>query len=114
MLSISLEMFRGDDESFDIGPVKDKAGAVVDITDLELRFVVGDLQRVPLFQKSTDEGVTITDGPGGIATVDIDAIDTTDLGSRVLYWDLDELDDAIKVRTLASGTLHVKPKMARS
>lgn len=114
MDAIALEMFRGDDESFDIGPVKDKAGAIVNITDLELRFAVARRSNADaLFEKTTGDGVTITDGPGGLARVDVDSMDTADLGGRVLWWDLDEMDDAVKVRTLASGTLMVLAKIAR-
>lgn len=111
MATIALEMFAGDDESFDIGPVLDKDGAVIDITGLELRFAAA-LRRdaVALVEKTTEDGIDIPIGTDGLATVSLVPADTQAL-AIVLFWDLTITDDDDKVRTLASGTLLVKAKI---
>jgi hypothetical protein len=114
-----LEMYRGDDASFNIAVQKD--GAPVDLSGATLRFTAKRGRLEPdadaVLSKSTagGGGITITDAPGGIARVDVLPADTDALARAVrLVWDLQAVDAASKVRTLATGRLVIHADVTRS
>lgn len=116
----ALSMTRGDDESFDV-VVKTKAGVVVDITDMDLRFTakraVSDLDADAVIVKTTEagEGITVTSAVAGEARIDIDAADTDGLTRTTrLIWDLQGTDQTGAVRTLARGTLRIAADVSRT
>jgi hypothetical protein len=60
----------------------------------------------PLVEKTTSDGVTITDGPDGELAVDIDPTDTEDLGSphgEEYHFEI-EVDDGTDESTVTTGT----------
>ena len=114
----ALSMTRGDDESFDV-VVKNKAGAVVDITGMSLRFTakrrVTDPDDDAVITTTTGSGLTTTNASQGQARIDIDAADTDDLTETVvLSWDIQGTDELNKVRTLAHGRLRIGADVSRT
>jgi hypothetical protein len=114
-----LEMYRGDDESFDIAVTKD--GIAVDLTGASIRFTAKrratdvDLEAVIAKTSAVAGGIVVTNALGGIARVDIVPADTEDLtASARLIWDLQAVDGTGKVRTLADGTLIVHADVSRT
>lgn len=117
-MSTYLEMYRGDDESFDVAVV-DKNGAPVNLTSSNLRFTVKrsikDADIAAVLSKTIGAGVVVTNPAGGIARIDMDPADTSALTRSVLYvWDLQVQDSAGNVRTLADGELRVKLDVSRT
>jgi len=119
MADLALEVNRGDAVSLNVGPVLDAAGAVVNITGYELWFTgklaVSDLDAAAVFQKTTTAGsIVITNGPAGLARVDLAAADTSALtSSTLLYVDL-QAKASGKVVTLARGRLLVVADVTRA
>jgi hypothetical protein len=115
---IELEMFRGDDESFDIVVTKD--GAPVDLTGAALTFTakrrLSDADAAAVVQKdSTAGGIAIVDAAQGLARIDIAAGDTATLTSdERLAWDLQVLGADGKKRTLADGRLLIHADVTRA
>lgn len=120
---MGLWIFSGDDKSFDIGPVTSPDNVVVDITDLDMVWRASLTNGGPatitketplLVDPFTERGITITDGPAGLARLDLIEADTDDVSGLVgvtLYWDLTITDDDDQVRTLARGTIEVREKV---
>jgi hypothetical protein len=103
-----IEIPRGDGrvETF---TVTDAAGAVVNITGMTIRLMVKRTHSGSvLITKSVGSGVTITDGAGGVLTVTFAATETDDLAGKYV-WDLEVTDGASVPRTVASGSLYVRP-----
>jgi hypothetical protein len=118
MASTYLDMYRGDDESFDVAVV-DKNGVVVNLTGASLRFTVkrdaADLDVDAVITKTTGSGITVTNAAGGIARIDIAATDTSAMiRGTLLVWDLQVRDSNSKTRTLASGTLRIIVDVSRT
>jgi carbon monoxide dehydrogenase subunit G len=114
----ALSMTRGDDESFDV-VVKTKAGVVVDITGMDLRFTakrrVSDTDAQAVISKTTGAGITTTSAVNGAARIDVEAADTTALTATTrLTWDLQGTDETGTVRTLARGGLRIEADVSRT
>lgn len=115
-----LSMYRGDDESFSV-TVTD-GGAVVDLTGCVLRFTakrdVDDADEDAVIAKTSaiPGQLDIDDDPTtGIALINIDAEDTSDLTrGTVLAWDLQVTDTDDQVRTLDSGNLRIIVDVTRT
>lgn len=114
-----LEMYRGDDETLDV-EIVDFDGSPLNITGGEVLFTAKKSSRqtddVAVIKKSsvTNGGISITDGPGGVAEVYILPSDTADLYAPTeLTWDVAFVDVTGKRRTVASGQLVIKPDVTR-
>lgn len=108
--TIALEIDQGDDEYIDIEAVQADGVTPEDISGCTLWFWIGDSHDdPPLIEKDTTDGVTITNGAGGIAEVAISNADTAALAAvytgRKLRWELQVKDTALKITTLARGTI---------
>jgi hypothetical protein len=107
-----LEVTRGDDRILDVTVPES-------ITDALLTFTAKRRRRDPDDEaelvKMVGAGIEIVDGPGGLATISIDAIDTADLEAPLLlWWDLQGVDTDDKVNTLARGRLLIQPDITRA
>lgn len=106
-------MTRGTTSSFSIA-VTDAAGDPLDISTGTLTWT---LRRYPgataIITKTNDDGITVTDGPGGLATLTLDPADTSDFVDMTvrLIWGLD-LTVGASIVTLVEGTLDVVPDVA--
>lgn len=113
-----LRMKQGDTLTLDVGPVRDAAGVVQDITGSTLRFTakarLADADADALLTGSTGDGrIVLVDPVAGMARVTIPAELTTGLGRRVLVWDV-QLSQPGLVRTLDEGTLIVSVDVTRA
>lgn len=115
-----LRIHRGDTIELDVGPVRNRAGVVQDISGHTLRFTAKDRLEDPdnlaVLSGSTAGGqITITDGPGGLARVVIPAAASAAFTSdRALYWDVQITDPDGRNRTLDSGILDVVRDVTRA
>jgi len=105
----TLQMTRDRTKLFQIAVTQD--GAPLDISSRPLQFSAKEslYDGTVLIEKTTSAGITITDGPGGIALLQIDPDDTStlsDIQSHTLVWDLKLADGALNYG-IASGTLKV-------
>jgi hypothetical protein len=113
---------RGDSIEFDVGPVLKADGSVQDITGLRLRFTakdrLDDLDAAAIIVGSTIDGrITITDGPGGYAHVEIPPSATSAFTTdRALHWDIQIAEPVADgtTKTLDSGKLIVERDVTRS
>lgn len=110
-------MTRGDDASFVVTALQGDGVTPQPITGATLWFTAkhrrSDLDAAAVFQK-TGAAITIVDGPGGIARVDVAAADTAGLtASTTLWWDFQSKAGG-KVKTLAGGKLHVELDVTRA
>ena len=106
-------MTRGDSHVMTVS-VLNSDGTAQDLTDVDLWFTAkrrhSDSDDRAILAYSTDlDGIEITDAAAGLAEVTIEAGDTADLpGNRtVLVWDLQGVDGAGTVITLAQGKLRI-------
>lgn len=101
-----LEMVRGDTVTLDVA-LTDGDGNPLDLTDLGLTFTAVNASMT--ITKTLDDGITLTDDVGGLATVELVPDDTSDLEDRVvLAWDLQVSDDDGHVHTPLMGSLIVE------
>lgn len=114
-----LTIYRGDTTVLDINVV-DAFGAPLDITTGVLLFTAKSTSRQldedAAISKSSETGggISIDDGPGGVATVVISPEDTQDLYAPAeLVWDLTYVAVSGAVTTLAEGQMLVKPDVTR-
>lgn len=120
MRETKLRMDRGDSASFTVaatqanGDPQSIVGATVWFTAKD-RLTDEDAGAVIAKTTTGDAGVTIVDGPGGIARVDLDPADTAALtGPTTLYWDVQAKDASGSVRTLARGRLFISLDVTRA
>jgi hypothetical protein len=115
-----LQINQGDDETLTIVG-RDAAGALQDLTDLDLYFVAKrsafDSDASAVISKSTAGGITIDADQvanKGKATITIAAADTRGMPSGPsLPWSLTAVDGPGKTTTLASGQLVIVPAVRR-
>jgi hypothetical protein len=116
-------MYRGDSATFDVAVV-DAAGAALNLTGTKLWFTVkrwiSDLDSRAVVQKTSDSPgqVTLADQTAdpGKATIKVLPADTASLGAdtTTLVWDVQILDSAGEMHTVADGSLTVKPDVTRA
>jgi hypothetical protein len=116
-------MYRGDSATFDVAVV-DAAGAALNLTGTKLWFTVkrwiSDLDSHAIVQKTSDSAgqVTLADQTAdpGKATIKVLPADTASLGAdtTTLVWDVQILDGAGEMHTVADGSLTVKPDVTRA
>ena len=112
-MSTFLTIDSGDTETLELAvtdPSKDPPE--VDLTGATLRFLVkrsaGDDDEDAVITKATGgSGITIAPGTGGTATIAIAPADTAGLEGRFV-WGLQGTDTALRVTTLAAGTLTIR------
>lgn len=115
-----LEMFRGDDESFDVQVFEVDGVTPVNLSGATLRFTAkrrfGDLDTDAVIVCTTDDAtITLVNATIGLARIDVPAASTDDLlRDTLLVWDLQVTDIATKVRTVAEGTLIVRRDVSRT
>jgi len=78
-----------------------------DISGASIQFALARYEgATTLVEKSTGNGAAIVDGPNGELQVDIDPVDTEDLGSphgEEYYYEI-EIDDGTDASTVTTGT----------
>lgn len=107
----SFEMWRGDTEIFDAAITV--ASVAVDITGCSLKFTakrsLQDLDADAVFQLVTPTEIVITNGPGGLCTINVASLDTSAENQAIrCYCDLQLVDTFGNVSTTATGTLLIK------
>jgi hypothetical protein len=115
----TLEMTRGDQPTFFVGPVRDRDGAIVDITGTTLWWTakahIRDEDEDALIAKTTADGISIPLGSDGLATITLERADTDSFPeTTVLYWDLQEVDGIDVLQTLARGRIVVHADVTRA
>jgi len=119
-MTTKLEMFRGDDESFDVRVYEVDGVTPVNLTGADLRFTakrnVTDLDADAVVTLTTAAGtITITNAVLGQARLDVPAVQTNALTrDSILPWDLQVRDVSNKTRTLASGLLIIRRDVSRT
>ena len=115
---MKLEMYRGDSAVWNL-ECKQSDGTPLDITAGTLWFTAkssarqSDLEAA--FQKTVGVGITVTNGPLGLCSVELSPVDTEGLyAPSELMWDLQFVTTGDKVFTLAQGSLLVKPDVSIS
>lgn len=119
---MTLTIIRGDDEYIDL-TLATASGTAADLTNVDLWFTVkesindADLDAI-LLKRTPVQVVVLNPATSGLAYVVIDGADTKDLRARLLekelYWDVQLLDGANKIQTVASGTLVVTRDVTRA
>lgn len=118
-----LDMKRGDTLDLLVGPVKDGAGVVQDLTGSTLRFTakdrLDDLDGAAVISGSTTGGeITILDQSGplrGYASVRIPSSATSGFTARrTLHWDVQISQPGGVVKTLDGGLLFVELDVTRT
>lgn len=113
----TFQMWRGDTEVFDAAIT---ASAVpVNITGCSLKFTakrsLQDADIDAVFQLVTPVEIVITNGPGGLCTINVASLDTSALLVPTLcYCDLQLVDTLGNVSTTATGTLLIKVDVTRT
>lgn len=113
-----LTMFRGDAKAWGFTITDpDDPDLPVDITSASVTFTAkrkaSDDDDDAIVQKSVGSGVTITDGPNGRCSVQLQESDTDDLTVPLtLRWDL-EIEGSDGKQTVAAGTLRVMVDITR-
>ena len=115
---MKLEMYRGDGAVFDLECLQ-RDGSPLDISTGTLFFTAKSTARYTdaeaVFQKTTGDGIAITNGPLGLATVTLAASDTADAYAPQWYkWDLQFVSSGGIPTTLLAGDLLLRPDITRS
>ncbi len=109
-----LPMARGDSATFVIPVVAADGVTPVPLTGSTIWFtakyrLTDEDIAAPIRKSTATTGVTITNGPGGVAQVDLLSSDTSALTQpTTLYWDVQARDGASAIRTLAHGRLVIR------
>lgn len=117
-MSMNIRATRGDSETYLLTITED--AAPLDLTSAEIWMTVkkrfGDTDDLAVFQKTTADGITITDGVGGLATVQLSPADTAGLPARrvQLLYDVQVKVLDGRVLTPIAGTLTVEPDVTLS
>jgi phage terminase large subunit-like protein len=117
---VNLRMTRGDEFIFNIAVVLD--GVAVNITGKTLRMTAkwsaddADADAVFSLTSTGSAGITVTNAAGGLATVTVAPAKTSSLPARQvsLVYDIQLHTDATDPKTIASGTLLVRPDVTRT
>lgn len=117
---MTLEITRGDDETLTVLVTDpDNNNEPVDLTGAALTFMVKrrpvDIDDDALLVKTTADGITLSDQmtDTGEATIEIDAADTDALAAGLFYWELQSVDVAAQVKTLARGRFAILADLVR-
>lgn len=115
---MKLVMYRGDSPEFEL-TCKKRDGTPLDISTGELFFTAKASTRLTdeyaTFQKTNGDGISIVNGPEGLALVTLDPEDTEGIVAPVyLYWDLQYVAPSGRPATLVGGDLLVKADVSRS
>jgi hypothetical protein len=106
----AIEMYRGNSKTWTLTVTNNSVP--VDITSVDLYFTAKTAEdtATEVFQKTVGAGITITDGVGGIASVNLGPADTTGIPSRItkLFYDV-EYDDGTNIYTIDKGVLTINP-----
>jgi hypothetical protein len=113
----TFQMWRGDTQVFDAAVTV--GGVAVDITGCSLKFTakrsLTDADADAVFQLVTPVEIVITNGPGGLCTINVASLDTSALLVPTLcYCDLQLVDTLGNVSTTATGTLMIKVDVTRT
>lgn len=104
---------RGDDETYTLRVLESEGGPPMDLSAVQA--IVWTIRRGPqeaiVAQKSLGAGVVVTDGPGGVARLELPSADTAPLQNRriTLVYDVELRDSAGRTSTLVRGRLVVLP-----
>lgn len=104
-----LTMTRGDEKVFNV-TLHAADTSPLDLAGLDLTFTAtrGDI----VITKIIGDGITVTDEPGGLASVTIAPADTQDFEERIeLTWDL-QVADGEDIVTPLEGRLVVTPDVS--
>ena len=115
---MKLIMYRGDAAIFNLQCLQSN-GDPLDITTGDLWFTAKSSARQSdvdaVFQKTNGDGVSIVDGPNGLATVTLSTEDTSTVyAPSYLAWDLQYVTTGGQPTTLLAGTLLIKADVTRS
>ena len=105
-----VTIYGGNDVAIDV-TLFDATGAALDVTGATLEWGMAPKAGVDAtLRKSTAGGsdeIDVTDAPGGLATVHVDAADTAALQGEYRH-ELRMIDAAGKITTLLTGTLVIR------
>ena len=103
---VNFSMFAGDTKVLVVSVV-DVTGQPVDITGTLIRWQLAKSVRdaAALIEKSVDDGIEITDLPGGLFTVTLNPADTLQLTGTYYYEG--EIDDGGVISTVVSGYMQI-------
>jgi hypothetical protein len=115
---MKLEMYRGDAAVFNL-ECKKANGDPLDITTGTLFFTAKSTARYSdadaIFQKESGSGISVVNGPLGLATVTLGPSDTSGAYAPQWYkWDLQYVTTGGVPATLLAGDLLLKPDITRS
>ncbi len=107
----SFDMWRGDTQAIDATITLSAVPA--NISGCSLKFTakrsLQDTDANAVFQISTPTDIVITNGPGGLCTINIASADTASETQAIrCYCDLQLVDTLGNVSTTATGTLFIK------
>ena len=103
----NFEMHSGDSKDI-IVSVLDELDQVVPITGATAVFILSNNPySAAIITKSSGSGIVITDGPGGILTVTLDATDTEGLAGS-FYYEIELTDALLKVSTIVLGQINIR------
>ena len=101
-----IELFRGDSAVLRCS-ITDNVGSVFSLSGATAKFTIrATIDGAELLTKSTGDGITNYDEPGGILDVTIDAGDTAGMSGNYVY-DI-EVTQTSNVYTVVKGTLTIK------
>lgn len=113
-----LTMTRGDTRVFRV-TLTDADGAPLNLTGLTLKFTAkrrtSDADDDAVIAKASSAGITLVDGPNGIADITILPADTDSYSDTApLLWDVQVENGATDIRTPLSGWLIVAGDVTRT
>lgn len=108
---------RGDSRTLDLTATRPD-GFPFDLSSISLWFTVkrgvDDADEDALISKMTGDGIEITNGPAGRATISLTPAETSSLrGNASLVFDV-QASDGTDVTTIAEGTIRVLPDVTRA
>jgi len=118
MTALDIRATRGDSERYAVALTE--ADEALDLTDAMLWMTAKRHQRDAdadaIFQKTTDDGITVTDASGGLAQVDLEPEDTASLPAHRtrLYFDIQVRLSSGRIVTPLSGRLTVYPDVTET
>lgn len=117
-MSINFTMTRGDSASFSVSVTL--GGVPFDLSSCSLWFTAKNKFTDPdvnaIFQKTIGNGIIVTNGVQGLATINLLPADTSVLGliKTILFWDLQLKDSLNNIYTINSGNLIVSPDVTQA
>lgn len=115
----NFTIYRGDSSILDVAAT-DYAGSPLDISGGTLLFTIKSNARQldddAIVRKSSEPGggIDITDAAGGIATINLLPIDTSEVYAPADYvWDLQYVSSGAYIYTLTDGVVSIRPDVTR-